>query len=138
MYVHYTTFRTSKVPDLQAWYKMFSFCLDQWPCKMVGFAQTSGVSTSACNTIWRVCIPNLQSFHSTFISMLLIFHHREQVIIFCLSSSKQWTMSEKLNPFHPAILLLDMPPTSHRHITSRFIFKYKYFCFTAIIRVHYF
>jgi hypothetical protein len=36
------------------------------------------------------------------------------------------------NSYHLCILLFDVLPTSHRCITSSFIFKSKHFCFVAI------
>jgi hypothetical protein len=65
--------------------------------------------------------------------VLLVFHHVEQLIIFCLYPSNGEQCQISL--YHCAVLLFDGPLTSQRHITSNLVFKAKPLYFIAIIKV---
>lgn len=116
---------------------------NSWSCSMkwmnfalITDATMSTTANASLQNTSHSTNPNFHFLYCTFVSVSLVLHHTEQMIISHLRSSKWWTLSKK--KIHSILLFHSL--TSHFTEMSylSFVFESKHFCFVALIRVKHF
>jgi hypothetical protein len=82
-------------------------------------------------TTWKAWISKLCSLHLT--CLCVTGHPLQGTADHVMHLFLKMVNNVKINPYRIPVSPSDRLPPSQKHITSRFIFKCKHFCFTALI-----